>query len=212
MADTVSVNVTDVTVPSENHINIAVINQPNPVTGYAITADELKSLLQIPKYLIEDASTGDVITGMDYYKYFPSSSGGGGGGGGGTVDAYTKAQTNALLNYKVDKVNGKGLSQEDYTSTEKSKLAGIANNANNYSLPAADASTLGGVKVGTGLNVAADGTLSNGYSYTLPTATDSTLGGVMVDTALNDSSTNPVQNKVISETIGDINTVLEGVL
>lgn len=34
------------------------------------------------------------------------------------------------LNNKVDKVSGKGLSTNDYTSTEKSKLAGIAAGAN----------------------------------------------------------------------------------
>lgn len=36
---------------------------------------------------------------------------------------------------KVDKVVGKGLSTEDYTSEEKSKLAGIEAGANNYKLP-----------------------------------------------------------------------------
>lgn len=36
----------------------------------------------------------------------------------------------------VDKVAGKGLSTEDFTSTEKTKLAGIASNANNYVHPA----------------------------------------------------------------------------
>ena len=41
----------------------------------------------------------------------------------------------SLLN-KVDKVAGKGLSTEDYTSTEKTKLSGIAENANNYAHPA----------------------------------------------------------------------------
>lgn len=40
----------------------------------------------------------------------------------------------SLLN-KVDKVEGKGLSTEDYTSTEKTKLSGIAENANNYVHP-----------------------------------------------------------------------------
>ena len=41
----------------------------------------------------------------------------------------------SLLN-KVDKVAGKGLSTEDYTSTEKTKLSGIATGANNYVHPA----------------------------------------------------------------------------
>ncbi len=36
---------------------------------------------------------------------------------------------------KVDKVLGKGLSSNDYTTTEKNKLAGIAANANNYVHP-----------------------------------------------------------------------------
>lgn len=37
---------------------------------------------------------------------------------------------------KVDKVAGKGLSTEDYTSEEKAKLAGVAAGANNYQHPA----------------------------------------------------------------------------
>ena len=36
---------------------------------------------------------------------------------------------------KVDKVAGKGLSTEDYTSAEKAKLAGVAAGANNYTHP-----------------------------------------------------------------------------
>lgn len=36
---------------------------------------------------------------------------------------------------KVDKVTGKGLSTEDYTTAEKTKLSSIANNANNYVHP-----------------------------------------------------------------------------
>ena len=39
------------------------------------------------------------------------------------------------LSKKVDKVAGKGLSDENYTATEKVKLAGIAENANNYVHP-----------------------------------------------------------------------------
>lgn len=51
----------------------------------------------------------------------------------------------AKLGNKVDKETGKGLSTNDYTTAEKNKLAGIAKNANNYTLPVAS-STLGGVK------------------------------------------------------------------
>ena len=41
----------------------------------------------------------------------------------------------ARLNNKVDKVTGKGLSTNDYTTTEKNKLAGIETGANKYTHP-----------------------------------------------------------------------------
>ena len=43
---------------------------------------------------------------------------------------YTKEETGDLLNNKVDKVSGKGLSTNDYTTAEKNKLSGIATGAN----------------------------------------------------------------------------------
>ena len=46
--------------------------------------------------------------------------------GYGITDAYTKTQTDTALGGKVDKVNGKGLSTNDYTTEEKNKLGGIA--------------------------------------------------------------------------------------
>ncbi len=46
------------------------------------------------------------------------------------------------------------------TASDKAKLDGIASGANNYSLPTASSSTLGGIKVGSNLTIAADGTLS----------------------------------------------------
>ena len=58
--------------------------------------------------------------------------------------------TNMIVN-KVDKVDGKGLSTNDYTTAEKTKLAGIATNANNYSHPTGDGN----------LHVPATGTTSN---------------------------------------------------
>lgn len=45
---------------------------------------------------------------------------------------------------KVDKVEGKGLSTNDYTNAEKTKLAGLSN----YTLPTASADALGGIKIG----------------------------------------------------------------
>lgn len=46
------------------------------------------------------------------------------------------------------------------STAQFNKLAGIADNANNYSLPVATASVLGGVKAGTNITIGADGTIS----------------------------------------------------
>ena len=64
---------------------------------------------------------------------------------------------NALAG-KVDKVDGKGLSTNDFTTAEKEKLAGIESGANAYVLPAAGAS-LGGVKTGGDVTIA-DGVIT----------------------------------------------------
>ena len=71
----------------------------------------------------------------------------------------TDAALNSGLSTKVDKVAGKGLSTNDFTTDEKNKLAGIAAGANAYSLPIASATVLGGIKVGNNL------TISNGVLY-----------------------------------------------
>lgn len=49
---------------------------------------------------------------------------------------------NSALGNKVDKVTGKGLSTNDYTSDEKTKLAGIATGANKYTHPASHPATM----------------------------------------------------------------------
>lgn len=66
------------------------------------------------------------------------------------------SKTKTLLNGKVDKVDGKGLSTNDYTTAEKDKLAGIEAQANKYVLPTATKTTLGGIKLGERLD--AEGT------------------------------------------------------
>ena len=58
-----------------------------------------------------------------------------------------------LQTQKVDKVEGKGLSTNDYTTPEKNKLAAIEAEANKYVLPAATASALGGVKIGGTISI-----------------------------------------------------------
>ena len=95
----------------------------------------------------------------------------------------------AAFNEKVDVelISGdryKVLSDNNFTDTLKNKLDAIESNANNYTLPTATSSTLGGIIVGNNL------TISNGV-----------LSGKDVDSTLNGSSTNPVQNKVIKSAL-----------
>lgn len=101
------------------------------------------------------------------------------------------------------------MSKEDF-----SKLAGIAANANNYSLPKASTTVLGGVKVGTNLSINTNGVLSakdttysaattsanglmtkemvtklngiatNANNYSLPTASATVKGGVKIGSGL----------------------------
>lgn len=78
------------------------------------------------------------------------------------------------------------LSKED-----KSKLDGVADGANNYSLPAATGAVLGGIKVGQNLSITEDGVLSADAQH------------IDVDDALNAESVNPVQNKVVKDALDD---------
>lgn len=69
---------------------------------------------------------------------------------------YDDTEIRGEIEAKVSKVEGKGLSTNDYTEEEKAKLAGL----NNYTLPVASTNTLGGVKAGENVNIGADGTLN----------------------------------------------------
>ena len=88
-----------------------------------------------------------------------------------------KAETAATqIGNKVDKVDGKGLSTNDYTTDEKNKLSGVELGANNYSLPTATTDVLGGIKVGNGLTVDENGVLS------VDEVTEETVSGEYTDT------------------------------
>ena len=61
-----------------------------------------------------------------------------------------------IVNAFVKKDGSKVLSDNNYTTAEKEKLAGL----NNYTLPKATTTTLGGIKAGAGVEVTEDGTLN----------------------------------------------------
>ena len=56
--------------------------------------------------------------------------------------------------------------------------------SSSYTLPAATTSNLGGIKIGTGLSIDANGVVTSAGSYSLPTATTNQLGGIKVGSNL----------------------------
>lgn len=84
-----------------------------PATG------EVGTFYLVPK---QSAGTGDVY---DEYIYVDGSYEHIGSTEIDLSNYYTKTQADDLLDDKVDKVSGKGLSTEDYTTAEKNKLGGI---------------------------------------------------------------------------------------
>lgn len=112
-----------------------------------------------------------------------------------------------LKSTKVDKVSGKELSSNDFTDSYKSKLDGIAAQANKYVLPAATASVLGGVK--TGANITnTSGTISltkanvtAALGYTPPTAdTKVNVNNTLTSTSIVDALS-AAQGKVLKDLI-----------
>ena len=100
------------------------------------------------------------------------------------VEETLNSNITQLQAQKVDKVEGKDLSTNDYTTPEKNKLAAIEAEANKYVLPAATASALGGVKIGSNITLANGGTISiTKANVTSALGVDPTTKYVTLDTA-----------------------------
>ena len=100
------------------------------------------------------------------------------------VEETLNSNITQLQTQKVDKVEGKGLSTNDYTTPEKNKLAAIEAEANKYVLPAATASALGGIKIGSNITLADGGTISiTKANVTSALGVDPTTKYVTLDTA-----------------------------
>ena len=112
-------------------------------------------------------------------------------GGTETNISVTYDDTNGKLNFVSTDTNTEysvgdgGLTQNNFTNTLKTKLDGIAASSNNYSLPTAGASTLGGVKVGTNLSIDGSGVLSSTDTNTNTQLTteqvQDIVGGMLVE-------------------------------
>lgn len=106
------------------------------------------------------------------------------------TDNDQNAKIAALESGKVDKVEGKELSSNDFTDAYKNKLDGIAEQANKYVLPTATAKTIGGVKVGANISYS-NGTISlskanvtSALGYTPPTVdTKVTINNTLTSTS-----------------------------
>ena len=131
---------------------------------------------------------------------------------------YLWSKLKTLFNGKVDKVSGKGLSTNDYTTTEKEKLAGIETGATKVIVdtelsgsstnPLQNKAILGALNTLDGAKVdkvTGKGLSTNDFTTTLKNKLDGIEAGAnktTVDSALSSSSTNPVQNKVINTALG----------
>ncbi len=148
----------------------------------------------------------------------------------GSVDSSTYLTTHQDISGKVDKVDGKGLSTNDYTTDEKTKLANIEAAANRTVVDSAISSTstnpVTSKAISTALASKADAVSGKSLStndYT--TAEKTKLAGIAegankttVDAALSATSTNPVTNKAVTEALAEkadvssyVKLVLKGV-
>lgn len=122
------------------------------------------------------------------------------------------ARIKALELGKVDKVEGKELSSNDFTDAYKTKLDGIAAQANKYVLPTATAETIGGVKVGANISYS-NGTISlskanvtSALGYTPPTAdTKVTINNTLTSTSTTEALA-AAQGKALKDLIDALTT------
>lgn len=115
------------------------------------------------------------------------------------VEETLNSNITQLQTQKVDKVEGKGLSTNDYTTPEKNKLAAIEAEANKYVLPAATASALGGVKIGSNI------TLANGGTISITKANVTSALGVDPTTSYVKKAGDTMTGSLTIETTSDIN-------
>lgn len=140
--------------PSNAEKNIIVGVQRN---GTDLTVDSNRKVnITVPTKTSELSNDSGFTTSSDIPKASTTSPKAAGTAAVGTESAYARGDhVHPSDSTKVDKVSGKGLSTNDYTTAEKNKLSGIATGANK----------------------------------------------TIVDSALSSSSTNPVQNNVVTNAL-----------
>lgn len=149
------------------------------------------------------------------------------GGSGGSVDLTgyaTEDYVDSKVDKKVDKVDGKGLSTNDYTNTDKQKLAGIANGAEvnvQSDWNVTDSSSDAFIKNKPTIPAAVTETTVSGWGFTKNTGTYSKPSGGIpksdlasaVQTSLNKADTALQTHQDISgkqDKITDLETIRAG--
>lgn len=96
------------------------------------------------------------------------------------------------LDGKVDKINGKSLSTEDYTSAEKTKLSGIETGANKTTVDSSLSSSSTNPVQNKVINTALSGKANTSHNHTVSNITDfPTLATVATSGNYNDLSNKP---------------------
>jgi len=124
---------------------------------------------------------------------------------------YEKTEVDTKLSNKVDKETGKGLSTEDYTSTEKTKLTNIENEANKTTVDAALSDSSSNPVRNSAVTTAINGKAptshaSSSNTYGLGTTTNyghvKTINGLTQDSHTNGTALSAYQGKVLNDAIG----------
>lgn len=104
------------------------------------------------------------------------------------------------LAFKVDKVDGKTLTSNDFTSALLSKLNGIAEGANKYVHPTHTAHSTSGLYK---ITVDALGHVTSATAVAKADITNLGISDITVDAEMSTTSTNPVQNKVVNTALSN---------
>ena len=122
-------------------------------------------------------------------------------------DKYANTESIAYLWRKISKLfvrkdGNKVLSDNNYSDADKAKLAGVEEHANNYVLPIASDETLGGIKIGKGLEIDEHGIVTTVVNpditmkWSQITNTPSTLAGYGITDAATKEELEEVEAKL----------------
>lgn len=174
-------------IPTVNNATLTIKKNGNNIASFtANSATDVSADITVPTKTSDLTNDSDFVSDASYVH---------------TDNNFTTAEKNKLagiaagaeVNVQSD-WNQTNSSADDFIKnkpTIPTKTSDLTNDSGFISsLPIASASTLGAIKVGTNLSIAADGTLS------------ADAQSITVDSALSSTSTNPVENRVINTALG----------